>query len=93
MWSTAYRVYLDPAEMRRRRGLYLAIPLLAYVAGVLAYSLGPALFWRVLAYVAVIHFVRQQYGWLALYRRRGLEGLDVTGDAVLLKKFLGAARF
>ena len=30
---------------------------------------------------------------LALYRRRGLEGLDVTGDAVLLKKFLGAARF
>ena len=30
---------------------------------------------------------------LALYRRRGLEGLDVTGDAVLLKKFLSATRF
>ena len=27
-------------------------------------------FWRVLAYVAVFHFVRQQYGWVALYRRR-----------------------
>ena len=30
---------------------------------------------------------------LALYRRRGLEGLDVTGDAALLKKFLSATRF
>jgi len=29
-----------------------------------------ALFWRVLAYLAVVHFVRQQYGWVALYRRR-----------------------
>lgn len=70
VWATAYRVYLDPEEMRRRHGLYLAIPLLAYVAGVLLYSLGAALFWRALAYVAVAHFVRQQYGWLALYRRR-----------------------
>jgi hypothetical protein len=70
VWATAYRVYLDPEEMRRRRGLHLAIPLVAYVAGVSLYSLSAALFWRVLAYVAVIHFVRQQYGWLALYRRR-----------------------
>jgi hypothetical protein len=40
------------------------------VAGVLFYSVSSALFWRVLAYVAVAHFVRQQYGWVALYRRR-----------------------
>jgi hypothetical protein len=37
---------------------------------VLLYSSSAALFWRVLAYVAVLHFVRQQYGWVALYRRR-----------------------
>lgn len=70
VWATAYRVYLDPVELRRRRGLYLSVPLFAYVAGVLLYSLGAALFWRVLAYVAVVHFVRQQYGWMALYRRK-----------------------
>lgn len=70
VWSTAYRVYLDPRERARRPGLYLAIPLGAYVAGVLLYSAGAAVFWRVLAYVAVFHFVRQQYGWVALYRRR-----------------------
>lgn len=70
VWATAYRVYLDPEELRRRGALYAAVPLLAYVAGVLLYSAGATLFWRVLAYVAVLHFVRQQYGWMALYRRR-----------------------
>ncbi len=71
VWATAYRVYLDPDEMRRRPALYLGLPLAAYAAGVALYSAGSAsLFWRVLAYVAVLHFVRQQYGWVALYRRR-----------------------
>jgi hypothetical protein len=70
VWSTAYRVYLDPEERGRRPDLYAGLPLAAYVAGVLAYSVSAALFWRVLAYVAVFHFVRQQYGWVALYRRR-----------------------
>ena len=30
---------------------------------------------------------------LALYQRRGAEGLEVTGDAGLAEKFLGAMRF
>ena len=70
VWATAYRVYLDPEEVRRRPALYLGIPLAAYLAGVLLYATSSSLFWRVLAYVAVLHFVRQQYGWVALYRRR-----------------------
>jgi len=70
VWATAYRVYLDPEELHRRRSLYLAIPLACYAAGVLLYSASSLLFWRVLAYIAVFHFIRQQYGWVALYRRR-----------------------
>jgi hypothetical protein len=82
VWATAYRVYLDPDEMRRRSALYLGVPLAAYAAGVVLYSVGSAsLFWRVLAYVAVLHFVRQQYGWVALYRRR--LGVRSTLDRVL----------
>jgi hypothetical protein len=82
VWATAYRVYLDPDEVRRRATLYLGIPPAAYVAGVVLYSIGSAaLFWRVLAYVAVLHFVRQQYGWVALYRRR--LGVRSTLDCVL----------
>ena len=70
VWSTAFRVYLDPVERGRRTALYAGVPLAAYVAGVLLYSISSNVFWRVLAYTAVWHFVRQQYGWVALYRRR-----------------------
>ena len=73
VWSTAFRVYLDGSELRRRPLLYFGIPALCYVLGVAAYAVSPATFWRVLAYVAVFHFVRQQYGWVALYRRRAGE--------------------
>ena len=39
-------------------------------SGVALYSEGELLFWKVLAMIAVFHFVRQQYGWVALYRRK-----------------------
>src|SRR5206468_6051617 len=69
-WSTIFRVYLDPIEFRRRPGLYLFVPVAGLVAGVGLYSLGPVVFWRCLAYLAVFHFVRQQYGWVTLYRAK-----------------------
>ncbi len=73
VWSTGWRVYADPDEFRRRPALYLAIPGAAYATGVLLYTAGPLVFWRVLAYLATFHFVRQQYGWVALYRRKSGE--------------------
>ena len=73
VYSTAFRVYFDTAEFRRRRWLYLLTPLVAFVGGLTLYSEGPLVFWRVLAYLAVFHFVRQQYGWVALYRARAGE--------------------
>jgi hypothetical protein len=81
VWATAYRVYLDPEETRRRPVLYAGVPLAAYVIGVVLYSMSAGLFWRVLAYAAVLHFVRQQYGWVALYRRR--LGVSSAFDRVL----------
>ncbi|MGN6109422.1 MAG: hypothetical protein ACTHU0_30220 [Kofleriaceae bacterium] len=74
VWSTAFVVYLDPAELRRRPALYAGVPLGAFGAGVAIYAAGgPPLFWRVVAYLAVFHFVRQQYGWVMLYRARNGE--------------------
>jgi hypothetical protein len=70
VWSTIYRTYLDPEELGRRPALYAGVPILAYAAGVLAYAVSAATFWTALAYLAVFHFVRQQYGWVALYDRR-----------------------
>ena len=74
VWATAFRVYFDPEEFKRRRGLYLVTPATAFAIGWAVYSeYGSLIFWRLLAYLAVFHFVRQQYGWVALYRNRGRE--------------------
>ena len=73
VYATNYKVYFDFGELRRRPYLYALTPLLGYGVGVALYSEGALNFWRVLAYLAVFHFVRQQYGWVALYRARAGE--------------------
>ena len=78
VWSTAFVVYLDPAEWRRRPALYALVPALALAAGIALYAVGEGVFWRALAYLAVFHFIRQQYGWVMLYRARNGE-LDRLG--------------
>lgn len=70
VWSTSFRVYFDKDELKRRLWLYLLVPVFGYAIGVALYSEGDLIFWRVLAIIAVFHFVRQQYGWVALYRRK-----------------------
>ena len=74
VWSTGWRVLADGADAHERLALYAGVPLIAWAAGVAAYSVSALFFWRVLAYLAVFHFVRQQYGWVALYRRKNGEG-------------------
>lgn len=69
VYATVYRVY-TARELRRRPWLYTLVPLACYALGVLLYTGGPLRFWRALAYLAIFHFVRQQYGWIALSRRR-----------------------
>jgi hypothetical protein len=76
VWSTLWRVLAEGHEASRRLWLYAGVPLAAFALGVLAYSVSPLFFWRVLAYLAVFHFMRQQYGWVALYRRKNGEGRE-----------------
>ncbi len=70
VWSTGFRVYFDAEELKRRPWLYTLTPVLGLIVGMALYSEGELIFWRVLAYLAVFHFVRQQYGWVMLYRAR-----------------------
>lgn len=74
VWSTLFRVYLDAEELRRHPLRYAAAPLASYAAGVSLYAVSGQLFWRLLAYAAAWHFVRQQVGWMALYGRRAGDG-------------------
>jgi hypothetical protein len=70
VWGTGFRVYLDTNELKRRPMLYALVPAIGLAIGIALYSEGELIFWRVLAYLAVFHFVRQQYGWVMLYRAR-----------------------
>lgn len=84
VYATGFRVYLDVDELKRRPWLYGLVPLLGLVLGIALYSEGELVFWRALAYLAVFHFVRQQYGWVALYRA-------AAGEADSLGKWIDSA--
>lgn len=81
VWSTLYRTYFDPAELRKRPLLYSGVPLACFGAGVALHAVSSGVFWTVLAYVALFHFVRQQAGWVAIYRARS--ALKTRLDRVL----------
>ena len=68
VWSTLFRTYLDREEFGLHRLLLLHTPwiVFAFAFGLAAWS--DLLFWRLLAYVALFHFIRQQFGFMALYR-------------------------
>lgn len=70
VYSTLFRTYLDKDRFQKHKVLYVAIPIACYVVGVLLYSADALYFWRILAYLAVYHFIRQQYGFMRLYSRQ-----------------------
>jgi hypothetical protein len=67
VYASLYRTYFDPEEFARRRTWYTTLPFVCWVVGAGLYMWGAHVFWRVLAYGAVFHFVRQQYGFMRLY--------------------------
>ena len=69
VYSTIYRTYLDPVERSRLSSWLILLPVAAWGGGVLVYSWSAAAFWTLLAYTAVFHFIRQQYGFLMIYSR------------------------
>lgn len=78
VWATGYLTYFDPQALARRRALLTALPVACFGASFALHAASPTLFWTVLAYVAILHFVRQQVGFVSIYRARGSER-DVIG--------------
>lgn len=76
VYSSLFRTYFDKEEFAKRRQLYIIVPILVWGVGIALYALfGYVIFWAAVAYFAIYHFVRQQYGFLMLYRRG-----EPTGD-------------
>lgn len=70
VYSTLYRTYFNRNNLIKNQTLLIAIPLICYLIGVVIYNLDGLWFWRILAYLAVFHFIRQQYGFMKLYNRQ-----------------------
>lgn len=69
VYATIYRTYLDKASIHKNKLLFYLSPLLIYITGVLLHTIDAICFWRCMAYLAVFHFIRQQYGFMRLYTR------------------------
>lgn len=70
VWSTIFRTYLDKEEFNNHRSLLIVAPITAFIFSLALASISFHLFWRVLAYVAVFHFIKQQYGFMRIYKAR-----------------------
>lgn len=69
VYATLFKTYLAPRQSPERKRLLVVLPIACFVAGMVLFAFGSAVFWRVLAYIAVFHFIRQQYGFMRLYAR------------------------
>jgi hypothetical protein len=83
VYSTLFRTYFNSHEFQENKVILTLIPLGVWLLGVLVYSVSGLLFWRLLAYIAVFHFIRQQYGFLRIYSR--------TDEESKLKRWLEQA--
>ena len=70
VWSTLFRTYMDREEFHNHRDLLVYTPLVCFGICFFIAAASQLWFWRTLAYFALFHFIRQQYGFMALYRAR-----------------------
>jgi hypothetical protein len=70
VWSTLFRTYLDREEFASHRTVLIRTPFLAFCLFFVIAGFSSLWFWRVMAYLALFHFVKQQYGFFALYKAR-----------------------
>ena len=70
VYATLFKTYFVASEFQKRKKLLVGLPIICFVIGMILFSFGSAVFWSVLAYVAVFHFIRQQYGFMRLYARK-----------------------
>lgn len=70
VWSTLFRVYLHKDVRSAYGSSLILLPLSVFIGAFLIFSCSIHLFWSMMAYLAVFHFIKQQAGFLMLYKRR-----------------------
>lgn len=68
VYATLFRTYLYPEALEQNKHFLIVVPVVCYCLGVVAMEISFDFFWRSLAYLAVFHFIRQQYGIIRRYQ-------------------------
>ena len=68
VWSTLFRTYTDRTEFKNHRKLLIITPFICFTASFFISLISFSLFWRCIAYLAVYHFIKQQYGFMRIYK-------------------------
>jgi hypothetical protein len=85
VYASIFKTYLVPTEFKKNQKLYLGIPIICFIIGTVAFLIGKNFFWSLLAYIAVFHFIRQQYGFMRLYARNEIKTpFSVIFDKVVI---------
>jgi len=73
VYATLFKTYFVAEAFKKRKKLLITLPIICFVIGIILFSFGSIFFWSVLAYIAVFHFIRQQYGFMRLYSRNEIK--------------------
>jgi hypothetical protein len=69
VYATLYRTYFSPQGWSHFGNKLISIPVIVFALSAAIYSVSALLFWRIAAYFAVYHFIRQQYGFFRIYSK------------------------
>ncbi|WP_163399896.1 hypothetical protein [Flavobacterium fluviatile] len=69
VYATLFKTYFVAHEFQKKKKLLILLPIICFVVSMILFSFGSLVFWSFLAYIAVFHFIRQQYGFMRLYAR------------------------
>ncbi|MDH5602864.1 MAG: hypothetical protein OEY51_02950 [Cyclobacteriaceae bacterium] len=85
VWSTLFRTYLDKEEFHHHKRLLTVAPFLAFILLLTITMTSISMFYTALAYFAVYHFLKQQYGFMRILQGRyGESGKKILSDTFVI---------
>jgi hypothetical protein len=67
VWSSLFRTYFDKHDRVNHSHLIKVLPVLVFFFCFATSYASISFFWRLMAYLALFHFIKQQFGFMVLY--------------------------
>ncbi|OXA69812.1 hypothetical protein B0A58_15210 [Flavobacterium branchiophilum NBRC 15030 = ATCC 35035] len=85
VYATLFKTYCHSNNFKKNKKLLTLTPLFSLLISVLLFVFASRYFWSIMAYIAVFHFVKQQYGFMRLYARHEIKTpLAVVSDKIII---------